>query len=170
MRRYESIIILDPDLTEESRAPIFERFNNLIPQQGGFLVETDDWGVKKLAYEIKKRPRGHYVRLDYCGDGGLVDELERFCRIDDKILKYMTVLLDDAADLDGIKESLAQAEAEAAATAKAEAEAKAEATAKAEAEAKAKAKKTEQAEAEAKETEKAPAETKETPSASTEEE
>ncbi len=124
MRRYETIIIIDPDLTEESRAPIFERFNDIFKQQNGFLIETDDWGVKKLAYEIKKRTRGYYTRLDYCGGGDLVNELERFCRIDDKVLKYMTVVLDKAADLDGIKASLEKAEAEAEAKVKAENEAK----------------------------------------------
>lgn len=139
MRRYETIIIIDPDLTEDSRAPIFERFNDIIGQENGFLIETDDWGVKKLAYEIKKRVRGHYVRLDYCGQGPLVDELERFCRIDDKVLKFMTVVLDKAADLEGIKASLKQAEEEEKAEAEAKAKAQKEAAEKEQAAAEAKA-------------------------------
>jgi small subunit ribosomal protein S6 len=111
MRRYETIVIIDPDLSKEAEAPIFERVNDLIPQYEGFLIETDDWGTKKLAYEIKKKNRGHYVRFDFCGDGDLIQEMERFFRIDDKVMKFMTVLLDNEADLDAIKADLAEKEA-----------------------------------------------------------
>jgi small subunit ribosomal protein S6 len=103
MKRYETIVIIDPDLSKEVEAPIFERVNDLIPQYKGILIETDDWGIKKLAYEIKKKNRGHYVKMDFCGDGALVQEMERFFRIDDKVMKFMTVLLEDAADPDAIK-------------------------------------------------------------------
>lgn len=103
MKRYETIVILNPDLSKEVEAPFFERVNDLIPQYSGELIETDDWGVKKLAYEIKKKNRGHYVRFDFCGDGALVEEMERFFRIDDRIMKFMTVLLDTEADLAAIK-------------------------------------------------------------------
>ena len=119
MKRYETIVIIDPDLSKEAEAPIFERLNDLIPQYKGFLIETDDWGTKKLAYDIKKKNRGHYVRFDFCGDGALIQEMERFFRIDDKVMKFMTVLLDEMADLDVIKADLAEkaAAAEQAATA-----------------------------------------------------
>jgi small subunit ribosomal protein S6 len=103
MRRYETIVILDPDLSKEAEAPFFERVNDLIPQYAGELIETDDWGIKKLAYDIKKKNRGHYVRFDFCGDGALVEEMERFFRIDDRVMKFMTVLLDADADVDAIK-------------------------------------------------------------------
>lgn len=108
MKRYETIVIIDPDLSKEAETPIFERVKDLIPQYKGFLIETDDWGTKKLAYEIKRKNRGHYVRLDFCGDGALIQEMERFFRIDDKVLKFMTVLLDENADLDAIKADLAE--------------------------------------------------------------
>ena len=93
MRRYETIVIIDPDLSEENRAQVLERTTDLIPKEGGFLIMLDEWGNRKLAYEIKKKVRGYYVRIDYCGMGPLVDEMERFFRIDDKVLKFMTVLL-----------------------------------------------------------------------------
>jgi small subunit ribosomal protein S6 len=110
MRRYETIIIIDPDLSEEQRAPLFERCKDLIPQYKGLLVIQDDWGQKKLAYDIKKKARGYYTRLDYCGTGELVDELERFFRIDDRVLKFMTVLLEKKVDIERIKEEMVQAE------------------------------------------------------------
>ncbi len=123
MRRYETITIIDPDLSDEERAQVLERTTNLIPKEGGFLIMLDDWGNRKLAYEIKKKVRGYYVRIDYCGMGSLVDEMERFFRIDDKILKFMTVLLEKDADVENIKEEMAEAKAEAETKAKAEAEA-----------------------------------------------
>ena len=125
MRRYETIVIVDPDLSNEQRLPVFERLKDLIVQQGGFLVIVDEWGDKRLAYEIKKRSHGYYVRLDFCGTGALVNEIERFFRIDERVLKYMTVLLDKDADVERIKEQMAEAEAEAEASKKQMAEAEA---------------------------------------------
>jgi len=112
MRRYETIFIIDPDLSEEERTPLFERLKDLFPQHNGLLVVIDEWGAKKLAYEIKKKARGYYVRLDYCGTGILVNEIERFFRIDDRVLKYMTVLLEKNVDIETVKEEIARAEAE----------------------------------------------------------
>ena len=110
MRRYETIFIADNDLSEEDRSPIFEKLKDLIQQHGGLLVMVDEWGGKKLAYEIKKKARGYYVRLDYCGSGILVNEIERFFRIDDRILKFMTVLLDKDVDIETVKEEIARIE------------------------------------------------------------
>jgi small subunit ribosomal protein S6 len=112
MRRYETIAILDPDLSEDQRTAVFTRLQELIPQQRGFLAFVDEWGSRQLGYEIKKRERGYYVRFDYCGTGAVVDEIERFFRIDDRVLKYMTVLTDDVPNMDSIKEEIARAEAE----------------------------------------------------------
>jgi small subunit ribosomal protein S6 len=109
MRRYETIFIADNDLSEENRSPIFEKLKDLIHQHSGLLVMVDEWGSKKLAYEIKNKARGYYVRLDYCGSGILVNEIERFFRIDDRILKYMTVLLDKDVDIEAVKEEIARA-------------------------------------------------------------
>ena len=112
MRRYETIFIVDPDLSEEERSPLFERLKPLFLQLDGFLVMVDEWGSQNLAYEIKKKKRGYYVRLDYCGAGPLVNEIERFFRIDDRVLKYMTVLLEEDVDLESLKAELARAETE----------------------------------------------------------
>jgi len=125
MRRYETIFIIDNDLSEEGRSPILEKLEDLIQQYNGLQVMADEWGTKKLAYEIKKKVRGYYVCLDYCGSGPLVDEIERFFRIDDRVLKYMTVVLDKDVDIENVKEEIAKAEEAKAAQAKAE-EARAE--------------------------------------------
>jgi len=120
MRRYETFVIIDPDLSQEQREPLIGRVEELITQMDGFLVKTDDWGERKLAYDIKKKGRGYYVRFDYCGLAPLVNEIERFFRIDDRALKYMTVLLNRDVDLEKIKEEKAAREAAAAESAAAE--------------------------------------------------
>lgn len=111
MRRYETIIIIDPDSSEEDRKTVLGRISDLIQKEDGFFVLFDEWGNRKLAYEIKKKNRGHYVRVDYCGSGHLVNEMERFFKIDDRLLKYMTIQLDKSPNLDQIKEELAETKA-----------------------------------------------------------
>jgi len=111
MRRYETIAIIDPDLGEDDRVSLLARIKEIITEQEGIVIEEDLLGTKKLAYEIKRKPRGYYARYDYCGMGPLVDELERSFRIDDRVLKYMTVQLDGDADEEQIKAEIAAAQA-----------------------------------------------------------
>ena len=111
MRRYETIVIADPDLSDDDRTSLFTRIKEIIPQQEGVLVQEDLWGAKKLAYDINKKPRGFYARFDYCGMGALVDEIERFFRIDDRVMKYLTVQLEAEADIEQIQAEMAASEA-----------------------------------------------------------
>jgi len=97
MNHYETIFIVDPDTPGTDQDIIFEKTKAMIDQKGKLLM-FDDWGNRKLAYEIKKKRQGRYVRLDYCGDGVLVDEMERTFRLDFRILKFMTILI--ARDVD----------------------------------------------------------------------
>ena len=110
MRRYETIIIADPDLSAEQRDPVLQRVSDVVKEGNGYLALTDEWGARKLAYEIKKKNRGYYIRFDFCGTGAVVSEMERFFRIDDRVLKYMTVLLDKDADIEKVKEEIAAAQ------------------------------------------------------------
>ena len=107
MKRYETVVIVQPDLADDQRASLFERMKEIISQQGGSLIELDDWGVRHLAYEIKKKKRGYYIRLDYCGTGAVVAEIERLCRIDDRAMKYLTILLSEKADPEAVRAELA---------------------------------------------------------------
>ena len=125
MRMYETIFIADPDLQDEVRNTLFDKFKGILLQEGGMLANFDDWGNKKLAYEIARKSRGHYICMTYGGTGPLVTELERTFRLDDKILKYMTILLEKDVDPEALQvqidaETAAKTEADAA---KAEAEA-----------------------------------------------
>lgn len=110
MRRYETIVIIDPDLGEEGRAPLFKQIQDQIDQFNGRLVKFDEWGNRKLAYKIRKKPRGHYVRIDYCGTTELVNEMERRFKINDAFFKFMTVLQDKEVDLEAIEAEIAEEE------------------------------------------------------------
>jgi len=111
MRRYETIVIVDPDVPEDERNSLCDKIKDIILQQNGSLIEVEEWGVKRLAYEIRKKIRGYYLRLDYCGTGVVVDELERYFRINDRFLKFMTIMMADNADVEKIKEEIAAAKA-----------------------------------------------------------
>jgi len=115
MRRYETVFIVDPDVSEDDRKQRFDKVIELITTMKGAIIEMDDWGAKRMAYEIRKKTRGHYMRMDYCGTGELVAEMERTFRIDDKILKFMTIILQDNADPEKIKVELAETRAKKAA-------------------------------------------------------
>ncbi|MBF0211462.1 MAG: 30S ribosomal protein S6 [Desulfamplus sp.] len=107
MRRYETIFIADPDLQEEARKNLFKKFTNLLSQTGGLLIKIEDWGNRKLAYEIKKKSRGYYLCLTYGGDGDIVRELERNLRLDEKIMKFMTILLEKDIDEEALRQEIA---------------------------------------------------------------
>lgn len=91
MRRYETISILRPNAGEEEINRIIESTTEIITDQGGSVIELNKWGMKKLAYLIKKESLGYYVYCDYAGTPAAVSEIERKFRIDDTVLKYMTI-------------------------------------------------------------------------------
>src|SRR6266436_2879034 len=122
MRRYETIFILRPDLGEAAQKETIKRFEGIIASSSGDLVETDEWGFRELAYNIKGERRGYYVRLDYGGAGATLNEVERNLKLADGVLRHLSVLVEDDADLEK-----ARAEVEARKRRTAEARAAAEA-------------------------------------------
>jgi len=94
IRKYETIYIVKPDLAEEELTALTEKVQDVIAGNNGDLKRLEDWGIRKLAYAIKKSARGRYVYLRYDGVETLVAELERRLRLDDRILRYLTVKID----------------------------------------------------------------------------
>ena len=90
---YETLVLLSPELAEDNRKEILESLASIVDREGGKMVETDDWGMRQLAYPVQKQTRGYYVRMVYDAPGALVAELERNIRITDGIFKFMTVKL-----------------------------------------------------------------------------
>ena len=110
MRRYETIFIARPNVTEDEIEAIAAKTTSIIEGDGGTIIRIDKWGLKKLAYLIKKESQGYYVFADYAGIPASVAEIERVSRIDDRILKYLTVKIADTCDPEAVKEQLAKAE------------------------------------------------------------
>lgn len=115
IRRYETILLFDIDAGEEARTAFISKSKSLIEQYEGELLEQDEWGVRKLAYEVQKKTRGYYIRLEYSSSTELIAEYERIIRLEDSVMKYITVMIDEAFDPDAYANSqaqLAQAEEE----------------------------------------------------------
>ena len=110
MRRYETIFIVRPNVAEDEIAAITGKATAIIEGDDGSIIRINNWGLKKLAYLINKENQGYYVYLDYAGSPASVAEIERIFRIDDQVLKYLTVKLADSCDPEAVKEQLANAE------------------------------------------------------------
>lgn len=95
MRRYETITILKPSLGEDDLKSIIDRSTGIIEGFEGTIIKLDRWGLKKLAYPIGKEQQGHYLYMQYAGVPAAVSELERIYRIDDRIMKFLTVKLQE---------------------------------------------------------------------------
>lgn len=96
MRRYETIFVARPDLSPDDLKTLFDKMTGIITQSNGQIVKFDEWGVRRLAYEVQKQSRGFYCFADYVGSQTLVKELERNLKIDDRVIKYLTVKTEDA--------------------------------------------------------------------------
>ena len=95
MKRYETIYIVNPNLDADSLSEVVAKFSDLIEKLKGSLFKVQEWGKRKLAYEVKRFDKGYYVMLDFCGLPDTVRELERNLKLDDRILKYLTVKIDE---------------------------------------------------------------------------
>ncbi|MGC9323726.1 MAG: 30S ribosomal protein S6 [Desulfomonilia bacterium] len=92
---YEIMFIVNPDLGDEDREKLLGRLKTTIGKNKGDLIRMDDMGTRSLAYKIKKKPRGHYFLLYLEGPGAMVPEIERFLRIDENILRYIPIKLEE---------------------------------------------------------------------------
>jgi len=98
MNHYETIYIVNPTLDDDSLKEAIDKFSDLIKKLKGFIVKVNEWGKRKLAYELKRFDKGYYVVLDFCALPKMVTELERNLKLDDRILKYITVKIDENID------------------------------------------------------------------------
>ena len=95
MNKYESIIIINPNVDEEGIKALISRFSDLINNDGK-VEKVDELGKRKLAYEVKKVEEGFYVVFYFEANPDLITELERNYRITDEVIKFMTVKLEIA--------------------------------------------------------------------------
>lgn len=94
MRNYETMFILKPNTEEESRNAIIEKFKNII-SDGGEVISVDDWGLRKLAYEIQKVKDGYYYLVNFNATNEVILELERNYRIMDAVMRFIVINLEE---------------------------------------------------------------------------
>ena len=117
MRHYETIFVINPDLSEEDTTQVIEKFTGILVKEGAEILKTDIWGRRRLAYMVKKFSKGFYVLVEYGAPSSAVMEMERNFKIDEKVIRFLTVKKGDTFDA----EALIKAEAEAKAKAEARA-------------------------------------------------
>ncbi len=93
MNKYESMYILKPDLEEEARKSQIEKFKALVEENGGKIEKIDEWGARKLAYEINYIKDGYYVLMTFEASPEFPLELERIYNINDSVLRYNVIRL-----------------------------------------------------------------------------
>ena len=95
-RTYEVIFIVDPTVGDEEVMRLSEGVQKIITDQGGNIVKTEMMGKRHLAYEINHKKDGIYVLLEVEGSGAEIAEVERRMRVNDQVLRYMTIRVDEA--------------------------------------------------------------------------
>jgi small subunit ribosomal protein S6 len=98
MREYETIYILRPDITNEVIGQVNAKVRGVIEAGGGTLLKVDNWGKRKLAYEVQKQMKGIYLFFSYLGTAGLVEEVERNLRLIDAVIRYYSVKMAENVD------------------------------------------------------------------------
>ena len=115
MRHYETIFIVHPELPEDDTNAVIEKFQGILEDGGAFMSKVDLWGRRRLAYPVKKQTKGFYVLFEYGSDPAAVDEMERIFKIDENVIRFLTVKIDDVFDIEAAKaEKAARDEAQSA--------------------------------------------------------
>lgn len=91
MRKYEAIYIINPDLDDDAREELIERFKNVVEENGGKVDEVDEWGKRKLAYLINGFREGYYVLMGFTGTPAVAKDLNRVFKITIGLLRHMIV-------------------------------------------------------------------------------
>lgn len=103
LREYETVFVINPDLTDEAVNELFERFRSVLARTGGTQLREDKWGKRKMAYDMRKNPRGNYILLHYAAEHQTVRELERTARNADPVIRFHTDLRGPVIDLEAKK-------------------------------------------------------------------
>ena len=91
MREFETTFVVQPEISEEGLGAIRARLDGILERHGAVRLMCDDLGRKRLAFEIRKFQKGHYLQLVYLDKGSVVPEVERALRLDDSVLRFLTV-------------------------------------------------------------------------------
>ena len=95
MPLYENVFIARQDISSQQVSTMAETFAEIIKSAGGSVPKTEFWGLRNLAYRIKKNRKAHYVLFNIDATGDVVAEMERNMRINEDVLRYMTIRVDE---------------------------------------------------------------------------
>lgn len=111
MREYETTFIVQPEISDEGREALCGKLDSALEREGSVRLLLDDVGKRKLAYEIAKFQKGHYLTLSYLDHGKAVKEIERLLRLEESVLRFLTVqVADDVVDIEARKTEAAEQE------------------------------------------------------------
>ncbi len=94
MRKYEGVFIFKSNMEDENRNQLFDRLKGII-EGNGTITNIDEWGTRKLAYEINDLTEGYYIILNFETTPETVQELDRICKISDSIMRHMVIREDE---------------------------------------------------------------------------
>ncbi len=95
LRHYETMFLLHPELNNEARDDAVEKFSSIITEDGGQIINIDQWPLRKLAYKVQKQTHGYYVVFDFGAKASTIHELTRNFRLDERVMKFITTKLSD---------------------------------------------------------------------------
>ena len=94
VNRYETVFIVTPVVSEDQRKETVEKSTNFLTEHGAEIVYTNNWGMRKLAYPIRKKTTGFYYLIEFNAEGSLIADLEVAYKRDERLLRFLTVSLD----------------------------------------------------------------------------
>ena len=97
MNNYETVFIATPVLSEAQLDELFGKFQGVITENGGQIVNVEEWGLKKLAYPIQKKTTGFYFFIEFTGEGSLINTLETQYLRDERVIRFLTFKQDKYA-------------------------------------------------------------------------
>ena len=97
MNNYETVFIVTPVLSDAQVEEVRDKFQGVITENGGQIVNVENWGLKKLAYPIQKKTSGFYFLVEFTGEGNLINTLETQYRRDERIIRFLTFKQDKYA-------------------------------------------------------------------------
>ena len=116
MRTYESIFIVHPEVVGDDQTTIIDKYKTILSDQGAEVLKVENWGVRTLAYQVKKQSKGCYVLMIFDAEPTVIAEFERRMRIDEMVIKFQTVVLENGYQAPVVAEPAAEADTDVEAT------------------------------------------------------
>ena len=110
MRNYETIVIAKPDVNEGYVASLSKKIEKVVSRKPGTLHKKDDWGLKRMAYEIAHEKKGRYLFWSFTQQPSAIAEIERHLKFDENVVRHLTIMMSEDESEKGSKKPASQAE------------------------------------------------------------